>query len=1085
MKIDDMIGMSAVTMTKLLFSLMSLTHGLVEGATCGGEIVVKNLGFLTSPGYPSDYPPHESCHWTLRASEPGQRLLLSFDPLFDLDVSNNCRDDFVELRNGDGADGQLIGHFCHSPPPEQIFSLGSVVTVTFQSDHAQQDSGFKLHYNVTQDNMADSCSLVLDEQTGYLQSPGHPGPYGPDLMCNYTITSVPPFQVHVIFSAFQLEGASDTPSGEPGCPNDSLEIWDGRPLSGKLIGRYCGDQSPGEVQSSRGVLSLLFSTNGIVSAGGFKAIYHRVMSTDPQVSACNNPLGFGGMGITRGAMVTSSDSTPFVLPLLPQLDSLHAWKPASSSRMKWIQVDFGTLQLVTAVATQGGGQRPLGFEQFVSKYRLEISADGINWKFLAEDFEGNTDGTTVELQTLKEPVVTQFVRLHPQTWQGAIALRSEVYGCSITDRPCSQSLNMAAGSLPHLELTASSNNGPHWTAPQGRLLATRGWVPQNRSLLSSGEWIQVDLGDIRRVGGLLLQGVQGEAKFTNGQKSQEPLFVQEFQLKYSKDGETWFSVSEKGSQQPKVFEGSRDADIPVLRTFPHQDLRWLRLYPSTWSSFGAGLRLDLLGCSVTDEAIGKAQEEECKPWEPCAIAHQAGAEVLVMAGYQPDLDPASDPSFGPRNKKAIARPHQGHLPFGLNCSFGQGNTPQFCSWMNDDHSKLHWKLGKGGAAAIDSGYFLYMEAEKAGDYVGGVARMLSPALPARSSGHCLKFRFLLRNKAPGSAISWGISPATTEKMLLNDTGGAVHHATSDLGQPVVPHVLPPPDEDIVHMGNSGSPYPTEKVQMDLSKLKDLFPNMNHEDMLKIIQNMQAETSHGAVTMKPSQPTVPHPMDTKHIFGGMPPGLGNADSLGDWQEFNEDNFDIYFEKTTKTEDESSERVLQGPSLQVVTRSQTPLGMNQQKLWALQDPQQSDASQWRKIGVLLPRDRGPYQVVLEGALGLAPHGQLIAIDDVRVTHDSPWDCTNGKAFKYEDEHKENDPPEPMDGWIAALALLSSLLIMVVVAVVVWLVLRRRRRRRCRFTSEEGCHNQTAQPPINAYAFELLNGLKTGGNGGDALA
>uniref|UniRef100_A0A8C4QNG2 Uncharacterized protein n=1 Tax=Eptatretus burgeri TaxID=7764 RepID=A0A8C4QNG2_EPTBU len=461
----------------------------ISPVSCGGDIIVQYPGFLTSPGYPSDYPPYESCLWVLRALQPGHRLLLSFDPLFDLDVLTFS-----------------------------VVIYATVVITPFYDPN---------YFNILSVYSTDSCSVILDEQTGYLESPGHPGLYGPDLMCNYTITSVPPFQVHMIFSAFQLEGASHSPSGEPSCTHDSLEIWDGRPLSGKLIGRYCGDHSPGEVQSSRGVLSLLFATNGNISAGGFKAIYY--------------------------------------------------------------QVDFGTLQLVTAVATQGGGQRPLGFEQFVSKYRLQISADGINWSFLAEEFEGNTDGTTVKLQTLKEPVVTQFLRLHPQTWQGAIALRSEVYGCSITDRPCSQSLNMAAGSLPHLQLSASSDNGPHWTAPQGHLLANRGWVPRNRGLLSNGEWIQVDLGDIRRVGGLLLQGVQGEAKFTNGKKTRDPLFVQEFHLKYSKDGETWLAV----------FEGSQDADIPVLRTFPHQDLRWLRLYPRTWSSFGAGLRLDLLGCSVT------------------------------------------------------------------------------------------------------------------------------------------------------------------------------------------------------------------------------------------------------------------------------------------------------------------------------------------------------------------------------------------------------------------------------------------------------------------------------------------------------
>lgn len=45
-------------------------------------------------------------------------------------------------------------------------------------------------------------------------------------------------------------------------------------------------------------------------------------------------------------------------------------------------------------------------------------------------FESNSDQDTVIYNRLKNPVITQFIRLNPKTWNEAIAIRTEFYGCN-------------------------------------------------------------------------------------------------------------------------------------------------------------------------------------------------------------------------------------------------------------------------------------------------------------------------------------------------------------------------------------------------------------------------------------------------------------------------------------------------------------------------------------------------------------------------------------------------------------------------------------------------------------------------------
>lgn len=52
---------------------------------CGGVFDASEAGYITSPGYPLEYPPHQNCHWVITAPEPSQRIVLNFNPHFEIE----------------------------------------------------------------------------------------------------------------------------------------------------------------------------------------------------------------------------------------------------------------------------------------------------------------------------------------------------------------------------------------------------------------------------------------------------------------------------------------------------------------------------------------------------------------------------------------------------------------------------------------------------------------------------------------------------------------------------------------------------------------------------------------------------------------------------------------------------------------------------------------------------------------------------------------------------------------------------------------------------------------------------------------
>lgn len=63
---------------------------------CGGTITEK-YKFIETPNYPNDYPQNAECLWTIVAPE-GSHMVLSSVGRFQLEASDGCQNDFIEVR---------------------------------------------------------------------------------------------------------------------------------------------------------------------------------------------------------------------------------------------------------------------------------------------------------------------------------------------------------------------------------------------------------------------------------------------------------------------------------------------------------------------------------------------------------------------------------------------------------------------------------------------------------------------------------------------------------------------------------------------------------------------------------------------------------------------------------------------------------------------------------------------------------------------------------------------------------------------------------------------------------------------------
>ncbi|MBZ3876459.1 Complement C1s subcomponent [Sciurus carolinensis] len=268
-------------------------------------------GEILSPNYPQAYPNEIEKSWDIEVPE-GYGIHLYFTHL-DIELSENCAYDSVQIMSGGTEEGKLCGQRTsknpNSPIVEEFHVPYNKLQVTFKSDFSNEErfTGFAAYYVATDVNectdFADApcshfcnnfiggyfCSCppeyflhddmrncgvncsgdVFTTLTGEIASPNYPNPYPENSRCEYQIQLEEGFQVVV---TVRREDFDVEPADSEGNCHDSLVFV----ARNQQFGPYCGNGFPGPltIETRSNILDIIFQTDLTGQKKGWKLRYH-------------------------------------------------------------------------------------------------------------------------------------------------------------------------------------------------------------------------------------------------------------------------------------------------------------------------------------------------------------------------------------------------------------------------------------------------------------------------------------------------------------------------------------------------------------------------------------------------------------------------------------------------------------------------------------------------------------------------------------------------------------------------------------------------------------------------------------------
>ncbi|RLU24405.1 hypothetical protein DMN91_002494 [Ooceraea biroi] len=222
--------------------------------SCGARIIVKDHGFLTpSSDYITDHVTITFTHMEIDPLEISGRLDSYLGP---------CSLDYVQVFEGEGMDGPLLGKWCDNITPPPVTSTGSSLTVHLYSSNEELLGHFAAAYSV----LNTACGGNYTSEKGAITSPGYPNSYPLNAECVWVLNTSPGNRVTLTFSEFDIQSSEN-------CDLDYLEIRENSGI-GKLISVSCGKDVASITSSS--VLWIKFKSDSSGTAKGFVAEYNYV-----------------------------------------------------------------------------------------------------------------------------------------------------------------------------------------------------------------------------------------------------------------------------------------------------------------------------------------------------------------------------------------------------------------------------------------------------------------------------------------------------------------------------------------------------------------------------------------------------------------------------------------------------------------------------------------------------------------------------------------------------------------------------------------------------------------------------------------
>ncbi|KAF0762933.1 cubilin, partial [Aphis craccivora] len=265
---------------------------------CGGYFDTSN-GTLQYPvsNTTATYPSNTNCAWTIEVNS--SRVINISLIWIDIEKTNICSFDYLEIINGDDEDGKVLGKFCGNSLPlnNSIISDSNTVTIRFHSDGSKNFRGFQLNYTTIQPDCGGALNI---DSHGTLSSPGSPGKYPPNRDCYWTLNAIPGKRIQLNFFSLKFERHIN-------CSYDYLEIRDGFTQHSPVLAKLCNTTSSGlppPILTSGSHANLHFHSDGSGQDYGFQMTYNVIEGIPGCGGIYTSPSGI----ITSPVDLTSDDN---------------------------------------------------------------------------------------------------------------------------------------------------------------------------------------------------------------------------------------------------------------------------------------------------------------------------------------------------------------------------------------------------------------------------------------------------------------------------------------------------------------------------------------------------------------------------------------------------------------------------------------------------------------------------------------------------------------------------------------------------------------------------------------------------------
>uniref|UniRef100_UPI000EF4BD12 cubilin-like n=1 Tax=Ciona intestinalis TaxID=7719 RepID=UPI000EF4BD12 len=257
---------------------------------CGG-FIRGDVGAITSPNYPNNYPPNTFCEWTIVATI-GTNISINFDQTFDIRNNDDqlCNNgDYIQLLNGRHGDspplapnhGDGNGKYCGNTAPLDLATLGNGLFVRFSSNSKTAGGGFRLTYS-SQEGACGAVLTLTDQFTASsFTSPNYPNGYPTAIDCYWIISAPPTESVQLDFTDFNIQS-------HPQCDKDYVLVINGHTGNEEILGKFCGTEIPPTVKSTGSDMTVRLRSDEATTLGGFDVVY--------KIAECGGTLiGVGGV----------------------------------------------------------------------------------------------------------------------------------------------------------------------------------------------------------------------------------------------------------------------------------------------------------------------------------------------------------------------------------------------------------------------------------------------------------------------------------------------------------------------------------------------------------------------------------------------------------------------------------------------------------------------------------------------------------------------------------------------------------------------------------------------------------------------